>query len=111
MLLNGGESNGVRLLKAETVKQMTRNQIGELKPWIASHGDRFGYGFGVVTAAGKGDSPASVGTYSWGGIFYTVFWVDPKKEAIGLLMTQVYPSNQLHLREDFQRLAYEALAK
>jgi CubicO group peptidase (beta-lactamase class C family) len=110
MLLNGGEANAVRLLKPETVREMTRNQVGDLKPWIESHGDRFGYGFGVVTAAGKGDGPAPAGTYSWGGIFYTYFFVDPQKKLVGVLMTQVYPSGHLHLREEFQRLAYAALA-
>jgi CubicO group peptidase (beta-lactamase class C family) len=108
MLLNGGRANGVRLLKAETVKQMTENQIGELKPWITSHGDKFGYGFGVVSPAGK--DVASVGTYGWGGIFYTYFLVDPKKDLVAVFMTQVYPTDHLKLHEEFERRVYKALA-
>jgi CubicO group peptidase (beta-lactamase class C family) len=109
MQLGGGELDGARILKAETVRQMTSNQIGKLVSIIGDHGDGFGYGFGVVTPAGKGDV-ASVGSFSWGGIFYTYFWVDPQKQLIGILMTQVYPNDKLSLRSDFKKRAYESLA-
>lgn len=49
------------------------------------------------------------GTFSWGGFFYTYFWVDPKTEVAGVLMTQLYPSGDLTLRRDFQRTVYQAL--
>jgi CubicO group peptidase (beta-lactamase class C family) len=108
MLLSGGRANGVRLLKPETVKQMTENQIGDLKPWIAAHGDKFGYGFGVVSPAAK--DVASVGSYGWGGIFYTYFLVDPRQDLIAIFMTQIYPTNHLKLHEEFERRVYKALA-
>jgi CubicO group peptidase (beta-lactamase class C family) len=109
MLLNGGELDGVRLLKAETVKQMTISQIGDIKLAGGDHGDRFGYGFGVLTEAGKNRDVASVGSYSWGGFFHTYFWVDPQKELIGVLMTQLYPAGHLSLRNDFKKRAYDSL--
>jgi CubicO group peptidase (beta-lactamase class C family) len=117
MLLNRGQLDGARLLKPETVDLMTRNQIGDLRIAFSNHGDGFGYGFGVLTKRGKTaefrrsvyDDVASVGTYSWGGIFNTYFWVDPERELIGILMTQIYPSDHLKLREDFKRLTYDAL--
>ena len=109
MLLNGGELNGVRLLKKESVQRMTSNRIGDVKIYILEHGDRFGYGFGVVTEAGKRADVASVGSYSWGGIFHTYFWVDPKQELIGVLMTQVYVTGDLPLRREFKKRAYECL--
>ncbi len=109
MLLNGGELDGARLLKAETIKQMTSNQIGALKIYIPDHGDRIGYGFGVLTEAGKSRDPASVGTYSWGGIFYTYFWVDPHKDLIGVLMTQIYALDAMTQRGDFKKLVYDSL--
>src|SRR5262249_16246593 len=77
VLLNGGTLEGQRLLKAETIAEMTRNQIGDFVPSIATHGEKFGYGFGLVTSAGKPVEVASVGSYSWGGIFHTYFLVDP----------------------------------
>jgi CubicO group peptidase (beta-lactamase class C family) len=106
-LLNRGELDGVRVLKAETVDRMTANQIGDLLMPDWGHGDRFGYGFGVVSR--KGGSPEAVGSYSWGGFFYTYFWVDPKNELIGVLFTQTYPSGDLKLREELKRRTYEAL--
>ena len=111
MLLNGGELDSVRLLKPETVQLMTQNQIGGLNNQFGVHGDKFGYGFGVVTAAGKDKSPASVGSYSWGGIWNTFFWVDPEKQMVGVVMTQLYPFGHLSLWADFQKRAYEAVGE
>ena len=110
MLLNKGQLDGKRLLKPETVERMTRNQIGDLKVALSGHGDGFGYGFGVVTAADQPKEIASVGTFSWGGIYNTYFWVDPEKQLVGVLMTQLYPYDHLSIRDDFKRLTYEALA-
>jgi CubicO group peptidase (beta-lactamase class C family) len=106
MLLNGGQWNGTRILKPETVREMTSNQIGEL-PFM-SPTDRFGYGFGIVARASK-DQAASVGSYSWGGFYSTSFWVDPEKKLVGVLMTQIFPSDHLTLHQDFKKLAYAAI--
>ena len=110
MLLNDGEFDGQRLLKSETVALMTRNQIGEFSVPGPGHGDKFGYGFGILTKDGQAQDPASVGTYSWGGFFNTYFWVDPEKELIGIMMTQMFPSDHVSLRDDVKRLTYEALS-
>jgi CubicO group peptidase (beta-lactamase class C family) len=111
MLLNRGELDGKRLLKPETVEQMTRNQIGDQQIAFTVHGDGFGYGFGVVTGREKPPSPASVGSYSWGGIFNTFFWVDPRRQLIGVLLTQLYPFDHLTLWKDFQSKVYEVLGE
>jgi putative heme-binding domain-containing protein len=118
MLLNRGELDGVRVLEPDTVDMMTRNQIGDLLIPFANHGDGFGFGFGVLTERGKTEEfrrssytdVAEVGTYSWGGLFNTYFWVDPNRQMIGLLMTQIHPSDHLALREQVKRLAYEAMS-
>ncbi|HTU89906.1 MAG TPA: serine hydrolase, partial [Gemmataceae bacterium] len=109
MLLNRGELDGKRLLKPETVEQMTRNQIGDRQIAFTVHGDGFGYGFGVVTGREKPPSPASVGSYSWGGIFNTFFWADPRRQLIGIVLTQLYPFDHLALWKDFQSKVYEDL--
>lgn len=113
MLAGGGELEGVRLLKPETVALMTMNQIGDLKLSIANRGDGFGYGFGIVTDR-PGPPPAdtpSVGSYSWGGIFGTLFWVDPQRQVLGIMMTQIYPNDHLKLREEFKLRTYQALTE
>ena len=109
MLLNQGELDGVRLLKPETVAEMTTNQIGDLSILFPIHGDKFGYGFGIHSPDSDSLNGASPGTYSWGGYFHTYFWVDPKREVIGVLMTQLNPFNHLTLWADFQQAAYDAL--
>jgi CubicO group peptidase (beta-lactamase class C family) len=119
MLAGGGDLDGKRVLKSETVRQMTTNQIGDLQPWIGSHGREFGYGFGIVAEPPNGAAaapatakePATPGTYSWGGIFGTYFFVDPKAKLIGVLMMQVHPNDHITLRQDFQRMVYEALKR
>ena len=109
MLLNGGELDGVRVLRRDTVALMTRSQIGDLTIPFGGHGDGFGYGFGVLTNRGYADDVASVATYSWGGVFNTYFWVDPQEQLIGVLMTQLFPYDHLDLRAEFKRLAYDAI--
>ncbi len=109
MLLNGGDLEGVRVLRRKSVAEMTKNQIGDLKVPFGGHGDGFGLGFGVVTDQGASSDHASVGSFSWGGIFNTYFWVDPQEQLIGLLMTQLFPYDHLTLRNDFKQLTYQAL--
>ncbi len=109
MLLGGGELDGVRVLKRETVSMMTQNHIGEMTIPFPGHGDGFGFGFGVVTDRGLSTDEFSVGTFSWGGIFNTYFRVDPQEELVGVLMTQLFPNDHLSVRENFRKLAYAAI--
>jgi CubicO group peptidase (beta-lactamase class C family) len=108
MLLNEGEFEGVRFLKPETIQTMTRNRIGNFPVVFPIHGDGFGYGFGIHSDKSE-RMGASVGTYSWGGIFHTYFWVDPEQKVIGILLTQLFPFDHMTLWADFQRTTYEAL--
>ena len=79
MLLNGGEYNGVRLLARNTVRMMTMNQIGDLSVNIGDRQEnKFGFGFSVVSENGSRLTPSQAGTYAWGGVFSTTYWVDPK---------------------------------
>jgi CubicO group peptidase (beta-lactamase class C family) len=112
MLQGGGRLGGSRLLKPETVKLMTTNQIGELTVGPLAPTDGFGLGFGVLTERNKGKSPLSVGSYSWGGAFYTTFWVDPQKELAVVMLTQIaLPWGDLKLMEELPKRTYEALAE
>jgi CubicO group peptidase (beta-lactamase class C family) len=112
MLQGGGRLGGTRLLKPETVKQMTTNQIGDLTVGPLSPMDGFGLGFGVLTERNKGKAAMSVGSYSWGGAYYTSFWVDPRKELVAVMLTQVaLPWGDLKLIEEFPKRTYEALAE
>lgn len=113
MLLGRGEVDGVRLLSPGTVDEMTSNRIGDLEILFKIHGDKFGLGFGVLSAAVKEatGAPESAGSYSWGGIFHTYFWVDPRQELIGLVLTQLYPFGHLSLWADFKSVVYASFPR
>ena len=113
MLLNGGELDGVRLLKQETVAEMTRNQLPEeaMKAKNGGNvevGEGFGLGFGV--RVGKDDPAAGrfVGEYYWGGAASTHFWIAPKQELIVVALEQFQPSRPL-LQQAIKPLIYQAV--
>lgn len=110
MMLNRGELDGARVLKAETVDLMTKNQLGELRIQFPGF-DLMGYGFGILSEKGKETAKdgAGAGSYSWGGAFGTFFWVDQKNKLVGVFMTQSFPPD-FTLGQEFKRLTYEALA-
>ncbi len=112
MLLNGGELDGVRLLKKETVAEMTRNQLPEeamkeKNGGRADVGDGFGLGFGV--RVGKDDPAAgkAVGEYYWGGAASTHFWISPKQELVVVALEQFMP-NRPTLQQAIKPLIYQA---
>lgn len=109
MLMNRGELDGVRVLKAETVDQMTKNQLGDVRasfPGLTA----FGYGFGIVTEVGRNKEiePSAIGSYSWAGAFGTLFWVDPQNALIGVYMAQTSPAD-FGLAQRIKKLAYAAM--
>jgi CubicO group peptidase (beta-lactamase class C family) len=111
MLLNGGELNSVRLLGRKTIEFMTCNHIGDTVMWNSPFdGFRFGLGFAVKTDLGASWKIGSVGEYTWGGFFSTTFWVDPKEQLIGIVLTQLRPNDKLDIHEKFKALTYQAIA-
>ena len=71
-----------------------------------------GYGFGlgsrVLLNVAESVMPGSVGEFGWAGAAKTYYWVDPKEELIGILMTQYMASFDLP-EKDFQVLSYQAI--
>jgi methyl acetate hydrolase len=124
MWLNGGELEGARVLKAETVALMGQNHIGAISvpalktalprsadfTFIADGRDKWGLGF-LVTAdqvAGK----RSPGSLSWGGINNTFFWIDPTRGIAGTIMMQYLPfadAKALAVYDAFERGAYQLM--
>jgi len=87
MMLNKGALNGKRILKPETVAEMTRKQTGALN---ARPGMPWGLGFCVVEdpARMSGNSVLSPNSFGHGGAFSTQSWADPAKNLIWILMFQ-----------------------
>lgn len=88
MLVNGGELDGVRILSAESIAEMARDQLPQDvdgPSWAP--GNRFGLNVAVVDdSAAAGHLP--VGTYWWWGIQGPWMWVDPANNRIVLGMMQ-----------------------
>jgi CubicO group peptidase (beta-lactamase class C family) len=114
MLLNQGELDGRRYLKAATLKEMITNQLGDLPGVSFAPGMRMGLGFHVVGEPQEVTENLSVGTYGHGGAFGTQAWIDPvKKRAYVLLIqrTDLKNSDQSDIRREFQKAAREAYAR
>jgi len=109
MLLNGGELDGVRLLSPKTVNLMISNHSGDKDVYIRGPGYTFGLGFGLVSDAGKARDPLTPGTFSWGGAWGTIFWVDPVENMIGIMMTQITSYRHLTVRQDVGVTAMQAI--
>jgi CubicO group peptidase (beta-lactamase class C family) len=106
MMLNNGVYNGRRILSRNTVRMMITNQIGDLR---LGHGNTFGLGFELVTPQGSAFSPRPEGSYSWGGMFSSSYWIDPKEKIVAQLFLQLYPNSHGDIHEKFKVLAYQAL--
>ena len=106
MLLNNGVYNGKRILSRNTIRMMTTNQIGDL---TLGHGNTFGLGFEIVTEKGSAFSPRPEGSYSWGGMFSSSYWIDPKEKIVAQLFLQLYPNSHGDIHEKFKVLTYQAL--
>lgn len=106
MLLNNGVYNGKRILSRNAIRMMTTNQIGDL---TLGHGNTFGLGFEIVTEKGSAFSPRPEGSYSWGGMFSSSYWIDPKEKIVAQLFLQLYPNSHGDIHEKFKVLTYQAL--
>ncbi len=106
MLLNGGELNGKKILSRSAVRAMTSNQIGSLS---LSHGDKFGLGFEIVTEESSAFSPSSAGSFSWGGMFSSNYWIDPKEKIVGQIFFNIFPNSHGDLHGKIKTLVYQAI--
>ena len=104
-MLNDGELNGAQILKKETAKSMHQDQLDSIPyPWGPM---TFGFGFDVA----KSHPRRPIGTYSWGGAFSTVFWIDPMNELIVIQLRQVLSSpfnNDINAK--LEKIVYSAIA-
>ena len=111
MLLNGGEYNGVRLLSRNTVRMMTMNQIGDLFVGLGGvkSENKFGFGFSIITEEGSRLAPSQAGTYGWGGVFSTSYWVDPKEQMFVIIYRQMWGPHVADTDKAFRPLVYQAI--
>ena len=106
MLVNKGELDGMRLLKAETVERITANGLSE--PILKARGGSMGWGLANVNVVMDPASPVR-GEYGWDGTAGTIFWNDPVRRVITILMTQSSPANPDGIRQKFKALVQAAV--
>jgi CubicO group peptidase (beta-lactamase class C family) len=104
MILNRGTLDGVQILKSETVAEMSRNHIGNLpagalktaNPAMSFDADFFpgmNCGWGLTFLINPEDVPGrrSAGSLCWAGLRNSYFWIDPKSQIGGTIITQLLP--------------------
>lgn len=87
MMFQGGALDGVRILKPETVRQMTSTQSGEIKTGFVD-GMSWGLGFQVVKDPQGVTAGLSRGSFGHGGAYATQSWGDPEKGRVDILLIQ-----------------------
>ena len=94
MLLGEGTLDGRTYVSREMLRFMASDHvgpetgIGRLPGALLDPG--FGFGLGVSVRLGRGAvaAPGSKGEFGWSGIGGTYFWIDPRQEMFGILLTQ-----------------------
>jgi CubicO group peptidase (beta-lactamase class C family) len=112
MILRGGEREGKRYLKPESVKLMTTIQTDDLTTGFTP-GNGWGLGWCVVRKPQGVTAMLSPGTFGHGGAYGTQAWIDPQAKLIYILLVQRanYPNfDASEVRRSFQQAASEALA-
>ncbi len=119
MLEGLGKSGDVQLLSSRTFEMMVMNHLPNnadittfgrpLGEEIFYDGLGFGLGFGVVVDQAKTRVACPNGTFSWGGMASTAFWVDPVNEISAMFFTQLIPSSTYPIRPYLRSLVYAAV--
>lgn len=111
MLANGGELNGRRFLKAETVQRIGTNAVGDMfngKLSFPSSGFGFGYLNAIVQDHAAAGWHLPDGSFGWFGAYGSQVWINPKEQLVTVLMIQnlVYP-----VQRDFEAAVVGARLK
>jgi CubicO group peptidase (beta-lactamase class C family) len=118
MMLNGGEANGKRFLKASTVELMRTNVLakgiavdtfGSGEPCIG-----FGLDFAIVMDPTAANTPEGRNSFYWGGACGTWFWIDPTNDVVVVGMMQNVGGSRPtggspQVRPQSRQLVYQAL--
>jgi CubicO group peptidase (beta-lactamase class C family) len=110
MLLNRGELDGVRVLESSTTESLVVNGLSEAVQ--RARGGTMGWGLGnvnVVLDPARLNYPAQRGEYGWDGTAGTIFWIDPGRQLVTILMTQSVPANPDGIRQKFKTLVERAV--
>ena len=120
MLLDGGQANGKRLLKASTVELMRTNVLADgvnvdlYGPNYNVEGIGFGLDFAIILDPARANTPEGKNSFYWGGAFGTWFWIDPANDLLVVGMMQNLSGStptggSPQVRPISRKLVYQAL--
>jgi CubicO group peptidase (beta-lactamase class C family) len=121
MILEGGVLDGVRVLAAPTVAQMSQNAMGDLRcramksvaPGSTNDVDFLaGMQWGLSFLINPEALPTgrSAGSLAWAGLANSYFWIDPAKQVAGVYATQLLPffdADAVALFGEFESAVYQ----
>jgi len=121
MILGGGVLDGVRVLAAPTVAQMSQNAMGDLRcramksvaPGSTNDVDFLaGMQWGLSFLINPEALPTgrSAGSLAWAGLANSYFWIDPAKQVAGVYATQLLPffdADAVALFGEFESAVYQ----
>ncbi|MGL4291635.1 MAG: serine hydrolase domain-containing protein [Phreatobacter sp.] len=126
MILNGGTGNGNRVLKAETIAEMSRDQIPGINigtlvtamPPVTNDANFFpevsqGWGLSFLINRDRSPEGRPAGSLAWAGLANTFYWIDPKTGVTGIFLTQILPffdGEAIKLFRAFESEVYRAAA-
>ena len=85
MLLQGGELNGARMLEESTVRDIHSPHTQVDNPYGYN-----GYNLWVSSDSMRAQGTGDAGLWIGGGYEGTHFWVDPEREFVGVIMSQMF---------------------
>jgi CubicO group peptidase (beta-lactamase class C family) len=125
MILNRGKSNGNQVLKAETVRMMSQNQMGDIDVGVLKTaapplsndvvlfpGMKLKWGLSFLINTAQTPQGRSAGSLAWAGLANTFFWIDPVKRVTGVFLTQVLPffdQKTINLLGEYETALYQSL--
>jgi methyl acetate hydrolase len=124
MILRGGELDGNRVLEAETVAEMSRNNMGDCNVTTVKSVHPFSNDanfypdmiqkWGLTFLINTEDTPEgrSAGSLAWAGLANSYYWIDPVKNVTGVLATQLFPFadvEALALFKEFEAAVYASV--
>lgn len=107
MILNGGELDGVRILGKSTVDYVLRDH---LPPDLRSgRGAGFALGFGYMRDPAAAGRIGDVGEVYWSGIANTFYTINPARDLVYMVWTQLRPHGIRDFRHQIHPLVHGAL--
>lgn len=115
MMLSQGTCGRERILSRPAVELMTMDHLTPeqkaASPFFANFWNDRGWGLGLSVITARNDLAGVPGRFGWDGAFGTSWYVDPKEQMVGILMTQRRPEMLAlpALTLDFWTSAYQLI--